>query len=98
VAIRVKSLRSRYDRLLADAGLPERGNLMILTLPQASPARQLEMEALKDWVERGNAALVLDGSIEVWHSRSLAAGDRQGMAAVLGFSLEFARPGRRSAG
>src|SRR6185436_7452427 len=62
--LRAKSLRERYDRLPEDAGLPARGNLLILTLPQAVPARQRETDALKDWVERGNAALVLDGSIE----------------------------------
>jgi uncharacterized protein DUF4350 len=90
--IRVNSLRSRYDRLLTDAGLPERGNLMILTLPQAPPARQLEMEALKDWVERGNAALVLDGSIEVLAQPEPRRWRPSSMAAVLGFSLEFADP------
>jgi hypothetical protein len=89
-AIRVKSLRSRYDRLPADAGLPERGNLMILTLPQIVPARQLEIDALKDWVERGNSVLVLDGSIEVFAQPERRRRQPSGVLAALGFSLEFA--------
>jgi len=88
--IRVKSLRSRYDRLPADAGLPERGNLMILTLPQTLPARQLETDALKDWVERGNSVLVLDGSIEVFAQPERRRGQPSDVLAALGFSLEFA--------
>ena len=88
--IRVKSLRSRYDRLPADAGLPERGNLMILTLPQTVPARELEIDALKDWVERGNAVLVLDGSIEVFAQPEARRWQPSGVLAALGFSLEFA--------
>jgi len=90
--IRVKSLRSRYDRLPADAGLPERGNLMILTLPQTVPARQLEIDALKDWVERGSAVLVLDGSIEVFAQPQPRRWQPPGMLAALGFNLEFAEP------
>ena len=88
--IRVRSLRSRYDRLPAIAGLPERGNLMILTLPQILPARQLEIDALRDWIERGNAVLVLDGSIEVLAQPQLRLPQPPGMAVALGFNLEFA--------
>jgi hypothetical protein len=88
--IRVRSLRSRYDRLPADAGLPERGNLMILTLPQTLPARELETDALKDWVERGNSVLVLDGSIEVLAQPEPRRWQPSGVLAALGFSLEFA--------
>ena len=90
--IRVRSLRSRYDRLPADAGLPERGNLMILTLPQTLPARQLEIDALRDWIERGNAVLVLDGSMEVFAQPQLRLAQPPGMPAAIGFSLEFADP------
>jgi hypothetical protein len=90
--IRVKSLRGRYDRLPADAELPERGNLMILTLPQPVPARQLEIDALKDWVERGNALLVLDGSIEIFAQPQPRRWQPSDMLAALGFSLEFADP------
>ena len=91
--IRVKSLRSRYDRLPADAGLPERGNLLILTLPQALPARQLETDALRDWVERGNAVLMLDGSIEAFAQPQPRRLQPPGMLAALGFTLEFADVG-----
>ena len=87
--IRAKSLRERYDRLPDDAGLPARGNLLILTLPQAVPARQRETDALRDWVGRGNSVLVLDGGIE-----SLAQlqprGLPSGVLSALGFTLEFA--------
>ena len=88
--IRVRSLRSRYDRLPAIAGLPERGNLMILTLPQILPARQLEIDALRDWIERGNAVLVLDGGMEVLAQPQLRLLQPPGMAAAFGFNLEFA--------
>ena len=89
-SIRVRSLRGRYDRLPADVGLPERGNLMILTLPQTVPARPLEIDALKDWVGRGNSALVLDGSIEVFAQPEHRRWQPSGLLAALGFSLEFA--------
>ncbi len=87
---RVHSLRGRYDRLEADSALPKRGNLMILTLPQTVPARQLEIDALKEWVERGNAALVLDGSIEAFAQLERRRWQPSGLQAALGFSLEFA--------
>ena len=90
--IHVASLRSRYDRLQADVRLADRGNLMILTLPQTLPARQLEINALKDWVESGNAVLVLDGSIEVFARPRLRGGQPSGLLAALGFNLEFADP------
>ncbi len=90
--IRVNSLRNRYDRLNADAGLRERGNLMIMTLPQAVPARQLEIDALKDWVEHGNALLVLDGSIEVFARPQARRWQPSEVLDALGFSLEFADP------
>lgn len=90
--IRVVSLRTRYDRLQADAGLADRGNLMILTLPQNLPARQLEITALKDWVESGNAVLVLDGSIEVFARPQSRRWQPSGLLAALGFNLEFADP------
>jgi hypothetical protein len=90
--IRVESLRSRYDRLQADTGLADRGNLMILTLPQSLPARQHEINALKDWVENGNAVLVLDGSIEDFAQPQRPRGEPSGLLAALGFNLEFADP------
>jgi hypothetical protein len=88
--IRVKSLRERYDRMLADASLPGHGNLMILTLPQALPARLRESDALRDWVERGNAVLVLDGSIEIFTQPQPRRGLPSGVLDALGFTLEVA--------
>ena len=87
--IRVASLRNRYDRLLADAKLADRGNLMILTLPQNLPARQLEINALKNWVESGNAVLVLDGSVEVFAQMQRRHWQPSGLLDALGFDLEF---------
>ena len=87
--IRARSLRERYDRLADDAGLPARGNLLILTLPQAVPARQRETGALKGWVEGGNAVLVLDGSIESV-ARLQLRGPPSGLLSAFGFTLEFA--------
>jgi len=87
--LRAKSLRERYDRLPEDAGVPARGNLLILTLPQAVPARQRETDALRDWVARGNGVLVLDGSIESL-AQPQPRGLPSGVLSALGFTLEFA--------
>jgi uncharacterized protein DUF4350 len=52
-----RSWRERYTAL-ADAGLPPRGNLMILTLPGLDTIRSEEFAALDKWVRRGNTLLI----------------------------------------
>ncbi len=55
----VYQLRRRYDDLGEIQGLPKRGNLMIITLPQISPARKQEIGKLQKWVRQGNHVLML---------------------------------------
>lgn len=57
--VATKSLRNRYDELLADASLPQSGNLLIVHLPSIAPARDRERELLLDWLREGNNILVL---------------------------------------
>jgi Domain of unknown function (DUF4350) len=53
-----KSLRYRYDRLPALVARPT-GNLLLVTLPEAVPARPLEIDDVDRWVARGNTLLVV---------------------------------------
>lgn len=57
--VATKSLRNRYDELLADASLPQSGNLLIVHLPALAPPRERERELLLDWLREGNNILVL---------------------------------------
>lgn len=57
--VATKSLRNRYDELLADPSLPQSGNLLIVHLPTIAPARDREREVLLDWLREGNNILVL---------------------------------------
>ena len=52
-----RSWRERYTAL-ADAGLPSRGNLLILTLPGVETFRNDEFAALDQWVRRGNTLMI----------------------------------------
>jgi hypothetical protein len=59
-AVRVESLRRRYDWLKQDASkLAPTGNLLIVTLPHKYGTRQRELEQLWSWVATGNTVLVL---------------------------------------
>ncbi len=53
------SWRRRYGDLLGDPALSDTGNLLILSLPQALPARRQELKELYDWLAAGNSVLVL---------------------------------------
>jgi hypothetical protein len=55
--VHVRSWRERYTAL-PDAGLPTRGNLLILTLPGVEPFRNDEFGALDQWVRKGNTLLI----------------------------------------
>jgi Domain of unknown function (DUF4350) len=55
--IAVSSWRERYTAL-ADASIPPRGNLMILTLPGMDTFRNDEFAALDKWVRRGNTLFI----------------------------------------
>jgi hypothetical protein len=55
--VQTRSWRERYTAL-AEAGIPPRGNLMVLTLPAVEMFRNDEFAALDQWVRRGNTLLI----------------------------------------
>ena len=57
--IRTVSLRERFDTLAKRRDLPRAGNLLIMTVPVATPFRPQEARALDHWIRAGNTLLVL---------------------------------------
>jgi hypothetical protein len=55
--VAARSWRERYTAL-AEAGLPTRGNLLILALPGVESFRNDEFAALDKWVRRGNTIMI----------------------------------------
>lgn len=73
-----RAVRERFDGFLARAGA-RRGNLLIVTLPSATPFRTEELGALDRWLRQGNTLLVL-----------AAIADRPGWAAArAGFTADL---------
>lgn len=56
---RTDVLGRRYTELASDLDLSPVGNLLIVSLPQLTPSRSGEREALHTWLAQGNSALVL---------------------------------------
>ena len=57
--IRTLSLRERFDTLAKRRDLPAAGNLLIVTVPVATPFRVQEARAVDHWIRAGNTLLVL---------------------------------------
>jgi hypothetical protein len=57
--VRTVSVRERFNKLAVDPGLPATGNLLIVTLPAATPFKTEELPSLERWVQAGNTLLVL---------------------------------------
>jgi Domain of unknown function (DUF4350) len=57
--IKTVSVRDRFDKRLAQSGLPATGNLLIVTLPAVTVFRTEEFRPLDTWVRAGNTLLVL---------------------------------------
>ncbi len=57
--IRTVSLRERFDTLAKRRDLPRAGNLLIMTVPVATPFRVQEAGAVDHWIRAGNTLLVL---------------------------------------
>jgi hypothetical protein len=55
----VASLRKRYTGLDKFAAMPERGNVLIASLPAPREISKQEWRALSDWVSKGNTLLIL---------------------------------------
>jgi len=54
----IRSLRVRYQGL-ADLPAPHKGHLLVMHLPRLRAARPNELDALRQWLARGNTAVVL---------------------------------------
>ncbi len=65
-------LRRRYTALASSFELSLQGNLLIVSLPQRTPSRRDERQALLEWLAQGNSALVLvaAGAVPRWTMRS----------------------------
>ena len=65
-------LRRRYTALASSFELSLQGNLLIVSLPQRTPSRRDERQALHTWLAQGNSALVLVAADAVprWTMRS----------------------------
>ena len=57
--IRTVSLRERFDTLAKRRDLARAGNLLIMTVPVATPFRVQEAGAVDHWIRAGNTLLVL---------------------------------------
>jgi len=92
--VRTVSLRERFDTLARRHDLATSGNLLIVSLPVATPLRVAEVRSLDDWIRAGNTLLVLaalsdrpDWAVSGWNARS----DVQ-LLAGLDFQISRARP------
>ncbi len=57
--VQADALRRRYTELASRLDLNPLGNLLIVSLPQLTPSRLDEREALRIWIAQGNSVLVL---------------------------------------
>jgi len=90
--VETRPLGRRYSALASDFELSPRGNLLVVSLPQHTPASFAEREALHAWLAQGNSALVLvaAGDAPRWMLRSNAASTHDFLQA-LGFELTMER-------
>jgi len=57
--VQADALRRRYTELASRLDLNPLGNLLIVSIPQLTPSRLDEREALRIWIAQGNSVLVL---------------------------------------
>ncbi len=57
--LNVELLKRRYTALVSSLELNSQGNLLIISLPQQTPSRLDERQALRTWLAQGNSALVM---------------------------------------
>lgn len=92
-----RALRSRFDGALHATDLTLSGNLLIVSLPVATPFRAEERRALDEWLQAGNTLLVLAAIAD----RPGWAAGRTGLDADLldltGLGRETPRAGTRAA-
>ena len=87
--VETDTLRRRYSALASSLELNPRGNLLIVSLPQRTPSRSEERDALLAWLAQGNDALVLvaagDAPRWAWGGDAASANE---LLEHLGFALE----------
>ena len=83
-------LGRRYTALASDLDLSPVGNLLIVSLPQLTPSRSGEREALRTWIAQGNSAiaLVAAGDAPLW---MLWTGDSTTNSFLEALGFELAR-------
>ncbi len=84
----IEVLRRRYTALASNFELSPLGNLLIVSLPQYTPSRLEEREALRSWLAQGNSALVLVAASDapLWTMISSASSSHDFLEAF-GFEL-----------
>lgn len=82
-------LARRYTALASRLDLSPRGNLLVISLPQHTPSRLDEREALRTWLAQGNSAIVLvaAGDVPRWTMASVASSTREFLESF-GFELD----------
>ena len=95
--IRTVSLRERFDTLAKRRDLPRAGNLLIMTMPVATPFRVAEVRALDQWIRAGNTLLVLAALSDRpdWAATELSAHNDLQLLTGLDFETLRARSGAR---
>lgn len=69
----VVSFRKRFTDLRTERGLPEQGNVLIVSMPAPTEIRGAEWSALSSWLDQGNTLIVLGAVYQ--HPAWVAAGD-----------------------
>ena len=95
--IRTVSLRERFDSLGTRPDLPRAGNLLIMTLPVATPFRMQEARTLDRWIRAGNTLLVLAALSDTpdWGRGGLSV--HNDLQLLTGLDFETVHPPVRSA-
>jgi hypothetical protein len=94
--IRTVSLRERFDTLAKRPDLRRAGNLLIMTVPVATPFRMQEARALDRWIRAGNTLLVLAALSDTpdWGRGGLSV--HNDLQLLTGLDFETVRPPVRS--
>lgn len=85
----VARLQRRYEHLSKIKDLPRRGNLLIVPLPQVTPARKRDITRLQRWVRRGNNVLFLSASSDAILNKAQYGAGGYNMLSRFGFRLRF---------
>lgn len=85
----VMRLQRRYDHLSRIEKLPARGNLLIVPLPQVTPARKRDITRLQSWVGRGNNVLFLSASSDAVLNKAQYGSGGYEMLSRFGFRFNY---------